>query len=116
MAQTIVYTDDLNDEPGAEPVHFAIDGTAYVIDLADKNAERLRSFLAEFVSVARVETAGAEPPRRARGKQGGAFGYNPATVREWWKGNEESAGRAYNDKGRIPETVVDAWQSRRRGA
>jgi hypothetical protein len=109
MAQSIVYTDDLSGDAGAEPVSFAIDGTSYTIDLAEKNAKKLRDFLAQFVAVATVVEKA--PANRARPKSGGAYDYDPVVVRDWWKDNEKRAGQAFSQKGRVPTAVVDAWKA-----
>lgn len=115
MAQSIVYTDDLNGEGGAETVPFALDGVSYEIDLAEKNANRLRKFLAEFIAEAReVETKGNVAPsgQRARGTRGGAYGFNPATVRIWWEPRGGKNGLPeYKAQGRIPRSVSDAWEA-----
>jgi hypothetical protein len=109
MAQQVVYTDDMTGDPGAEPVRFSIDGTSYVIDLADKNSKKLRDFLAPYIAHATVEkTPPAAPPRS---RNGGAYGYNPAQVRKWWMDNEKKAGEAFVAKGRVPTPVVEAWEA-----
>lgn len=113
MAQEIVYKDDLNGDMGAEPVRFGLDGTDFEIDLGDANASRLRDFLAEFIAAAREveKKAPTSSATRARGKRGGAYGYNPATVREWWKANESEAGRPFKQKGIVPLAIVERWEA-----
>jgi hypothetical protein len=113
MAKSVVYLDDLNGDAGAETVAFAIDGTSYEVDLADANSTRLRMLLAEFVAVARVVEKnpgqGARNSRKAGGP--GAYGFHPATVREWWKDNEEEAGRPFAQKGVVPRRIVEKWDA-----
>src|SRR5438128_1765692 len=53
MAQRVVYLDDLDQSEGAETILFALEGKEYEIDLSEKNAERLRAALKEFIEAAR---------------------------------------------------------------
>jgi hypothetical protein len=108
MAQSVVYTDDIDGSANAEPVRFGCDGVSYVIDLGEKNAKKLRDFLAPFIAAAEVERA-ATPESRTRSKSEGAYGFKPAQVRKWWRANEKAAGEEFVAKGRVPQTVVDKW-------
>ncbi|MFV0135576.1 histone-like nucleoid-structuring protein Lsr2 [Streptomyces sp. HMX87] len=45
--------DDLDGTEGAETVRFALDGRAYEIDLADKNAQAFRAMFGPYLNVAR---------------------------------------------------------------
>ena len=122
MAQKTIVTliDDLTGEEAEDisTVEFALEGVTYEIDLANDNAAKLRDNLARYVAAARKISA-----RRANGRgadrsagrgngNGGASrsGYNRDTlkaIREWAKQN----GHAVNERGRLPLTVLDAWQA-----
>jgi hypothetical protein len=122
MAQKTVVTlvDDLTGEESEDitTVEFALDGVTYEIDLDDKNSAGLRDQLAQYVAAAR-RTGG----RRAAGRRrsGGAGtgtpratspgGYDRDTskqIREWAR----SEGFEVSDRGRVPNNVVEAWESR----
>ena len=62
-SKTVVeWVDDIDGEPAAETVTFALDGVEYEIDLSTEHATQLRTALKEFIRKARPETAA---PRRA---------------------------------------------------
>jgi len=56
MARRIVteLTDDLDSGTADETVSFALDGRSYEIDLAEKNATKLRKAMAAYISGGRV--------------------------------------------------------------
>jgi hypothetical protein len=98
-------------------VEFALEGITYEIDLADGNAAKLRDNLARYVAAAR-KTSGRRPATRgadrsaSRGGNAGVprSGYNRDTlrsIREWAKQN----GHNVSDRGRLPLTVLHAWES-----
>ncbi|GAB2933877.1 Lsr2 family protein [Rhodococcus aerolatus] len=115
MAQkvTVTLVDDIDDDSvAAETVEFAIDGVTYEIDLTDDNAQKLRNDFAMWTGHAR-KVAG-----RRRGKASGPSGTAPrgrgaadreqsAAVREWARRN----GYEVSDRGRIPSSVVEAYNS-----
>ena len=125
MAQKTIVTliDDLTGEEAEDisTVEFALEGVTYEIDLADDNAAQLRDNLARYVaagrkiSTRRPGTRGADRSAgRATGKgnDGGVArsGYNRDTlraIREWAKQN----GHSVNERGRLPLTVVSAWEA-----
>ena len=55
MAQkiTVVLEDDIDGGPAYETVRFALDGSAYEIDLSKKHAKAFRRKLAPFIDHAR---------------------------------------------------------------
>ncbi|MGH3718748.1 MAG: histone-like nucleoid-structuring protein Lsr2 [Pseudonocardiaceae bacterium] len=121
MAQKTIVTliDDLTGEEAEDisTVEFALEGVTYEIDLADDNATRLRDNLARYVAAARKTSArrpGARGADRSSGRgsaNGGVArsGYNRDTlkaIREWAKQN----GHNVNERGRLPLTVVTAWE------
>ena len=54
MAQKVMLIDDLDESEGAETIRYSVDGQEYEIDLSEKNAERFRSVLKEFIDASRV--------------------------------------------------------------
>jgi hypothetical protein len=124
MAQKTVVTlvDDLTGEESEDitTVEFALDGVTYEIDLDDKNSAGLRDSLAQYVAAAR-RTGGRRAAGRRRSGGGGAGtgtpratspgGYDRETskqIREWAR----SEGFEVSDRGRVPNNVVEAWESR----
>ena len=126
MAQKTIVTliDDLTGEEAEDisTVEFALEGVAYEIDLADDNAAKLRDNLARYVAAARKTSArrpnvrgadrstGRGANKGTKGNSGVASsGYNRDTlkaIREWAKQN----GHSVNERGRLPLTVLSAWE------
>jgi hypothetical protein len=105
MAQRVEVhlIDDLDGETAAsQSVAFALDGVAYEIDLADKNADKLRKALAPFIAKGR-RTGKATT---GKSKQAGT-GPAPTLVRAWAKEN----GYDVPDRGRIPKEILEAYQN-----
>jgi hypothetical protein len=122
VAQKTIVTliDDLTGEEAEDisTVEFALEGVTYEIDLANDNAAKLRDNLARYVAAARKISARRANGRGAdrsagRGNGNGGVarsGYNRDTlkaIREWAKQN----GHAVNERGRLPLTVLDAWEA-----
>ena len=117
MAQRVVIelTDDLDGKPikdgQGETVTFALDGTAYEIDLGKKNADSLRNDLSKYVGEAR--RAGRASGAGGRGRSSRAAGsrqgrdYDPKAVRAW----AESQGIQVSQRGRVPADLVAKFQS-----
>lgn len=95
---TVRLVDDINGEPAAETVAFALDGRDYMIDLSETHAKELRSALEPFRAAARRPTTGPAKARRqpARGNRE----HNQA-VRDWAR----QQGINIGDRGRIPVDV-----------
>ena len=110
MAQRLVFTvtDDLDGSDGAETVSFGVDGRDYEIDLAPRNAGRLRDLLQPYLQVARRARPGraATAPRRVAGRPSGS---DPAAVRAW----AAAAGITVSPRGRIPASVIEQYQASR---
>jgi hypothetical protein len=110
MAQKIqvLLVDDIDGGVATETVTFGIDGGSYEIDLSANNAAMLRSALADYVAHARR-------PNKARHIPSGRPNRVPAradreqtqAIREWARKN----GHKVNDRGRVPATVIDAYNS-----
>jgi len=108
MAQKIqvLLVDDLDGGQADETVSFAIDGATYEIDLSSGNAAKLRDTLAGYVGHARRvsrsggRTGGPRSPRGARVDR-----EQTQAIREWARKN----GHEVSERGRIPSTVLDAY-------
>jgi len=126
MAQKTVVTlvDDLTGEESEDitTVEFALDGVTYEIDLDDKNSAELRDTLAQYVAAARRtggrRSGGSNGSRRKSGGAGTGTpratspgGYDRETskqIRDWAR----TEGFEVSDRGRVPNNVVEAWESR----
>lgn len=106
MAQKvhIVLVDDLDDSEATETVSFGLDGTAYEIDLNDKNAAALRDALAGYVGHARKVGSST---RRARKSGSSSNGPSAKDVREWARAN----GHDVPDRGRVSAEVRTAYDA-----
>ena len=104
MAQKtqVILLDDLDGGSADETVTFSLDGAAYEIDLNSRNAAALRESLAQYVANGRRVT-GRSSGGRGR-KRGG--GNRTAEMRAWAREN----GHKVNERGRIPASVVAAWE------
>jgi hypothetical protein len=112
MAQRVVVelVDDLDGtvSDDVSSVSFGLDGAEYEIDLSEDNAERLRDVLADFVAAAR-RTGGrikrsVGPTKQA--PRASADREQTKAIREWARHN----GFELSDRGRIPSTVIDAFE------
>jgi hypothetical protein len=107
MAQkvTVLLVDDIDGGQADETVSFSLDGVAYEIDLSAANAAGFRDSMARYVGTARRvggrAAAGRSGPRRRAGGDN-----RTAQIREWAR----SHGHKVNERGRIPATVVEAYE------
>lgn len=108
MAQRVEVklTDDLDGTDIAtgkgETVSFSVDGVAYEIDLATKNATTLRKALAPYIAAGRRQSAGGR--RSARRTK---VGPDAKTVKEWARAN----GYEVKDRGRVSREVQAAFEA-----
>jgi hypothetical protein len=110
----VILSDDLDENLSAdETVSFSLDGTSYEIDLADKNAKEMRDVFSRYVSAARKVGRGS---RTSGGGTGGGRGRSTGgrmdreqagAIRDWARKN----GHSVSDRGRIPASVVDAYEA-----
>ncbi|WP_409331041.1 histone-like nucleoid-structuring protein Lsr2 [Trujillonella humicola] len=114
MAQKVqvIKTDDLenDDVPADETISFALDGTTYEIDLSDRNAAEMRDAFSRYVQAARKVSRGgrASGGGRSRATGGGRMDREQAgAIRDWARKN----GHAVSDRGRIPASVVEAYEA-----
>ena len=110
----VILSDDLDENLSAdETVSFALDGTTYEIDLAEKNATEMRDAFARYVSARPQGRPRRQPRLRWRplaARPGGRMDREQAgAIRDWARKN----GHAVSDRGRIPASVVDGLRRRR---
>ncbi len=111
MAQQVQtrLVDDLDGSEADETVSFALEGRQYEIDLSTDNAAKLRDSLADFVAAARRSGSAARGRGNAQKTSPSASDREHTTaVREWARQN----GHQISDRGRIPNTVLEAYQRR----
>jgi Lsr2 len=99
MAQKmqVVFTDDTDGGPADETVKFAIDGTAFEIDLSAAHADELRLALRPYIAVARKVSGSTRRASRSR-----PAGPSPSDVRAWAK----AEGLKVSDRGRVPDGLI----------
>ena len=106
----VILSDDLDENlPADETVSFSLDGTNYEIDLAEKNAKELREAFARYISAARKVGRGTRVSGGGRTRStGGRMDREQAgAIRDWARKN----GHAVSDRGRIPASVVEAYEA-----
>jgi hypothetical protein len=109
----VILSDDLDEDvPADETVSFSLDGTSYEIDLSDKNAEEMRDALSRYVQAARKVGRGGgrasgAGKSRATGGGGRMDREQAGAIRDWARKN----GHNVSDRGRIPASVVDAYEA-----
>jgi hypothetical protein len=105
MAQkvTVQLVDDLDGGSADETVSFSLDGVSNENDHSAANASSYRDTLARYVGPARrVGRSSA----RTSGRRRSGGDNRTAQIREWARSN----GHAVNERGRIPATVVEAYE------
>ena len=105
MAQKIAIEleDDLDGGPADETVRFGVDGTAYEIDLSNKNAAAFRRKLAPYIDHARKAGRG----QRRRPGRPSANRERSGSIREW----AQAQGITVSARGRIPASIVRQYQA-----
>ncbi|HEX2322035.1 MAG TPA: Lsr2 family protein [Streptosporangiaceae bacterium] len=88
---------------GTESISFAVDGNAYLIDLCPPHSEEFGNKIGAFAAHARRALSGT---RRRRGKPGQGR-RRGADIREWAR----ARGHAISDRGRIPDSVIAAYEA-----
>jgi len=109
---TVRFIDDLDGSEASGTFDFSLDGRDYQIDLSDENAAKLRDALSPFLGAARK--TGGRGSNRARGqrqpvaeKHTRSSREETHAIREWARQN----GHQVSDRGRIPKSVIDAYQT-----
>jgi len=101
----VTYTDDLDGdefESDHPTYRFGFEGRDYEIDLKPANGQKLEQELAKYIEQARRASASrrrAGSPARDRER--------PAEIRQWAR----KRGIEVSDRGRIPSTVVEQYDS-----
>jgi hypothetical protein len=89
--------------PADETVRFGLGTADYEIDLNARNADWFRSLMAPFVDHARWR--GRE--QRARPARPASVRQRSAEIRAWAR----AQGIQFNDRGRIPASVIDQYEA-----
>lgn len=110
MAQKVDITlvDDLDGGPAAETVIFGLDGKTYEIDLTEANAKEFRDGFVDYLSAARRAGTTQRPKGLTNKTSKDANKELSKSIREWAATQE---GLSIGDRGRIPSTVVAAYQA-----
>lgn len=114
MGQKITLVDDFDGETEAVgSLPFFLDGQEYEIDLSEENMEEYTKALEEHKALLQLLAEHGRPVRRQaplsapRGRTKDQLN----EIRRWARAN----GHVVNDMGRIPEKVIDAYETRPRG-
>lgn len=105
---SVLLVDDVDGKsPAVETVRFALDDVSYEIDLTAQNAEKLRQNLRAWIDASR-RVAGRQRRSSRNGSSRTAVETEGSSViREWARRN----GHPISDRGRIPRSVIDAFNS-----
>ena len=89
-------------------ISFGLDGTTYKVDLSPADATALRADLGPWVDHAhRISRPTATPATRRRTSRTTAGAHPATTIRHWAR----THGHPVSDRGRLPTTVVQAYQA-----
>jgi hypothetical protein len=107
MQKTIIQLeDDLDGGKATETVNFALDGVEYEIDLSERNANKLRNSLSDFITHGR--RVGGRAKRGTGSAKARSFhGVDSKAVRAW----ADSNGVKLSSRGRIPADVVENYHA-----
>jgi nucleoid-associated protein Lsr2 len=105
---TVTLVDDLDGSSAAdETVVFSLDGVSYEIDLASKNAKKLRGDLTPWVAASRRIGGRRRPSATGRDGRGSIDREQSAAIREWGRQNGYQVPR----RGRIPADLLAAFRA-----
>jgi Lsr2 len=106
MAQRtqVAFIDDVDGSEAVGTVEFGLQGTAYEVDLSQKNVHKLAEVLAPYIVAARKTASGSG--RRAA-KSTRPTDLRPQEVRPWAKGQ----GIEVKAKGRVPAELIVKFQA-----
>lgn len=113
MAQKIVLVDDIDGETEAAGVlQFFVDGQEYEADLSEENLDKYTAVMEEYRRVmAELAEYGRPVRRQAPVKVNrGRTKEELNDIRRWARAN----GHQVNDMGRIPEKIIDLYETRTR--
>jgi hypothetical protein len=102
MSTKILTTlqDDIDGSDATETVRFALDGVEWEIDLSERNANRLRNSLSDFIAHGRKEGG-------TRRKPTSSSQTDTKAIRKW----AEATGVEISARGRIPTEVVERYRA-----
>ena len=108
MAQRVqvILEDDIDGGTAVETVTFGLDGSSYEIDLSKKNAAKLRDALAPYVASGRRAGRVASSSRRGARSSARSDRERIQAIREWAR----QTGHPVSDRGRIPASIVEAYE------
>ncbi len=110
MAKKTLLTCDLHgDETPARTVTFALEGSTYEIDLCEEHIGALRDALTPYVGLARRSGGSSRGGGRSRSTSRRDPTQTQA-IRDWARG----AGHKVSSRGRIPASVVEAYEKSHR--
>jgi hypothetical protein len=105
---TVTLVDDSDGKSAAdETVLFSLDGVSYEIDLASKNAIKLRGDLKGWVAAGRRVGGRRRSSAGIGGDRGTIDREQSVAIREWGRRNGYNVSR----RGRIPADLVDAFHT-----
>ena len=107
MAQEVItrLVDDIDGGEADQTVVFSWGSAQYEIDLNDKNVEKMAKALQPYIGKARKVSRGTSTSRpKASGR---AARTDLQDVRAWAHSN----GHSVSDRGRVPQTVLDAYDA-----
>jgi Lsr2 len=102
MATKVLTTlqDDIDGSDAAETVRFALDGVEWEIDLSERNANRLRNSLSDFIAHGRKVGGKRRKPTSSSQT-------DTKAIRKW----AEATGVEVSARGRIPTEVVERYRA-----
>lgn len=105
------YFDDLDNTPLKEDevqvVSFSLDGTNYYIDLAEKNAAKLRELFQPYIEAGTKVPATSGARRRSSSASASARNHTKK-VREW----AQSQGMKVANRGKVPQHIYEEYNAR----
>lgn len=113
MAQRVVtlLVDDITGEESEDVtnVTFSVAGTEYEIDLNDANHDAFMKALAPYMNNGRRIKRGRRQVSRSQRSTTSPHGPSSADIREW----AQSHGYEVSSRGRVPASVVEAFDKAR---
>lgn len=113
MAIKEILIDDIDGETeGAETLTFFVEGQEYEIDLAEENRELFQAEINKHLAFLKEMADYGRPVRRQTTVKvpRGRTPEELAHIRTWLR----SQGHEVSDKGRVPEKLLDLWETRTR--
>jgi hypothetical protein len=89
---------------GNETVSFALDGTAYEIDVCSAHAKELHDSFAGYIEHARRVAGGAARRRKSRSGPGRE---RSSEIRQWAR----ERGEKVSERGRIPASIIQEYEA-----